>query len=166
QIAPQLIARHPEVRFLFVGDGILREEMERTIASMGLTDHFCFTGLVPPHEVANYLQAMDIVVHTSLREGLPRVLPQALLSKKPIVTFNLDGAPEVCHHEETGLLVEPESTEELLAAICRLIEEPLLGHQLAERGYELCLPMFDHKEMTRQVRAVYERVLGTTDEHG
>ncbi|QDU78569.1 Putative teichuronic acid biosynthesis glycosyltransferase TuaC [Polystyrenella longa] len=165
QIAPELIQRHPNVRFLFVGDGVLREQMQQMIASRGLTDHFHFTGLVPPHEVPHYLQAMDIVVHTSLREGLPRVLPQALLSKKPIIAFNLDGSPEVCRHEETGLLVEPESTSGLLEAITRLIETPALGQQLAERGYELCLPMFDHEEMTRQVRQVYERVLGTTEGH-
>ena len=158
-IAPRLIKHHPRVQFLFVGDGILRTQMEETIARMGLANHFHFTGLVPPHTVPHYLQAMDIVVHASLREGLPRVLPQALLSKKPIVAFDLDGSPEVCRHEETGLLVEPESTDGLLAAIGRLIDNPAWGADLAQRGYELCLPMFDHEEMTRRVRGVYERIL-------
>ncbi|MEZ6049591.1 MAG: glycosyltransferase family 4 protein [Planctomycetaceae bacterium] len=159
KIAPELIGKHPNVHFLFVGDGNLRSTLEQQISQLGLSSHFHFTGLVEPAAVADYLQAMDIVVHTSLREGLPRVLPQALLCRKPIVAFNLDGAPEVCRHEETGLLVEPEDQTGLLNALCRMIEEPELASRLAQQGYEFCLPLFDHEEMTRQIRQVYQRIL-------
>jgi glycosyltransferase involved in cell wall biosynthesis len=75
-----------------VGDGILREAFERDIAAAGLTGRFVFTGLVPPRQVPELLGAMDIVVHASLREGLARVLPQALIAGKPIVTYDVDGA--------------------------------------------------------------------------
>ncbi|MCE5268233.1 MAG: glycosyltransferase, partial [Planctomycetaceae bacterium] len=73
------------VRFLFVGDGIFRQRLQQQIAAAGLNDHFQFTGLVPPERIPELIAAMDIVVHASLREGLARVLPQALISGRPAV---------------------------------------------------------------------------------
>ena len=57
------------VRFLFVGDGVLRGRLERQIAAAGLSDYFQFTGLVPPERIPELIAAMDVVVHASLREG-------------------------------------------------------------------------------------------------
>jgi len=62
------------------------------------------------------ISAMDLAVHASLREGLARVLVQALLCEKPVVTYDLDGAPEVIVDGETGRLVPAESVDELAAA--------------------------------------------------
>src|SRR5262245_15446860 len=93
--ARTIVARHPHVRFLFVGDGLLRESLRAEIASVGLATHFVFTGLVPPERVPELIAAMDIVVHASLREGLARVLPQALIAGKPVVSYDIDGAREV-----------------------------------------------------------------------
>jgi glycosyltransferase involved in cell wall biosynthesis len=77
EAAPAVVAALPQARFLLVGDGLLREHYQRRIAELGLTSHFRFTGLVAPDDVPDYLHAMDVVVHTSDWEGLPRVLPQA-----------------------------------------------------------------------------------------
>ena len=62
-------------------------------------------GRVQPETVPEYIQAMDVVVHTSLREGIARVLPQAGAVGKPVVTFDLDGAPEVIRDGVSGYLV-------------------------------------------------------------
>ena len=67
--ARSIVDRQPNVRFLFVGSGILRQSLEEQIATAGLTDHFQFAGLVPREEIPAMISAMDIVVHTSLREG-------------------------------------------------------------------------------------------------
>ena len=85
----------PDVHFLIVGDGTLREWMDEQIAEAGLTDYFHFAGLVPPDEVYRYIALMDILAHLSLREGLPRCIVQALASGKPALGFRLDGTPEV-----------------------------------------------------------------------
>ena len=100
------MASRPQARFLFVGDGILRP-LERQIAAAGLQDHIRFAGLIPPERIPDYLGAMDIVVHASLREGLARVLPQALIAGKPVVSFDVDGAREVVLPGVTGFLVRP-----------------------------------------------------------
>ena len=72
EAAAQVIERCPHVRFLFVGDGILRPQLEEQIARAGLSDYFRFTGLVDPMRIAPLIGAMDILVHASLREGLAR----------------------------------------------------------------------------------------------
>ena len=69
--------------------------------------NFIFTGLVPPAEVPRYVGIMDALAHLSLREGLPRALPQALAAAKPVVAYDCDGAGEVCLEDETGFLVRP-----------------------------------------------------------
>ncbi len=77
------------------------------IAAAGLAEHFQFTGLVPPERIPELIAAMDIVVHASLREGLARVLPQALIAGKPVVSYDVDGAREVVLPGETGYLLPP-----------------------------------------------------------
>ncbi|MCA9064893.1 MAG: glycosyltransferase, partial [Planctomycetaceae bacterium] len=65
EAAPKIVQAVPEVRFLLVGDGILRDRFEARIHQLGLRDHFRFTGLVPPDQVSSFVHAMDIVAHTS-----------------------------------------------------------------------------------------------------
>ena len=89
--AAEVVPANPNVRFLFIGDGLLREPLQRQIDAAGLTAHFRFTGLVPPGRIPEYLGAMDILVHASLREGLARALPQALIAGKPVVSYDVDG---------------------------------------------------------------------------
>lgn len=159
EAAPQIVKHVPNVRFLFVGDGILKQQFQHRIAELGLTDNFIFAGLVPPDQVANYIHAMDIVAHTSVWEGLARVLPQALICGKPVVSYDIDGAPEVCIANETGFLVPPRAIDELAAAITRLAVAPRLRTQLGTTGRERFAPQFRHQFMTEQIRKVYARVL-------
>jgi glycosyltransferase involved in cell wall biosynthesis len=158
--AEQVVTRDPRVRFLLVGDGILRGELAADIARRGLSDKFHFAGLVPPTEIPAYLSAMDMLAHTSLREGLARTLPQALLAGKPAISFDIDGAREVVRPGETGYLLPPESIEPLADAIVALAADPALRDRLGSAGRARCIERFDHRHMTREIRRVYERVLG------
>lgn len=157
--AQRIAADHPTVKFLLVGDGLLREELQRQIEKAQLGERFRFAGLVAPEEIPDYLSAMDIVVHASLREGLARVLPQALLAGKPVVSYDIDGAREVVLPGQTGYLLPPQSVEPLAAAVGELAESPALRERLGAAGRELCSQRFRHETMTAQIRALYERVL-------
>ena len=70
--APGLCGKFPDLRFLWIGDGLLRGEFEKRIAAMGLKDRFILTGLVPPAKVPELTHAMDILVHPSRRGGAGR----------------------------------------------------------------------------------------------
>jgi glycosyltransferase involved in cell wall biosynthesis len=148
----------PNVYFLLVGDGILRPQIEAQIRAGDLFDWFGFTGLVPPGRIPNILAAADIVVHTSYREGLARVLPQALLAGRPVISYDVDGAREVVRDGVTGYLVAPGDTRTLAARIARLSNSPDERAAFAAAGRDECRTRFDHHEMTRQIRALYERL--------
>ena len=156
--ARQACAGNPRLKFLLVGDGILRPKIEEQIAAAGLADRFQFTGLVPPSRIPELLASTDLVVHTSYREGLARVLPQSLLAGRPVVSYDIDGAREVVHDAVTGYLVAPGDVATLAARIEQLAASPALRDELAFTGREQCRTRFDHHEMTRQIRALYERL--------
>lgn len=157
--ARQVVAAQPNVRFLFVGDGILSEHIRAQIARANLDAYFQFTGLVSPERIPALIGAMDIVVHASLREGLARALPQALIAGKPVISYDVDGAREVVISGETGLLVAPASVDELAAGICRLAADRTLREKLGGQGRDRFTDQFRHEHMSRQLRALYQRIL-------
>ena len=157
--ASEIVKANPAVHFLLVGDGILRKQIETQIERAGLSEHFHFTGLVPPSQIPRYLGAMDILAHTSLREGLARALPQALLAGRPVVSFDIDGAKEVCISDETGYLIEPRDIAALETAILKLAESKSLREELGNRGQRMCETMYPHQNMTNQIRTLYEHLL-------
>ncbi len=158
--AKAVIERCPNVRFLFVGDGSLRQQFEAELTANGLRDFFVFAGLVPPSQVAELVHAMNIVVHTSVWEGLARVLPQGLIAGKPVVSYDTDGAKEVVIPNETGYLLPSQSIDELSNALCELATDPALRHRLGATGRARFREQFRHQFMTQRIREVYAEVLG------
>jgi glycosyltransferase involved in cell wall biosynthesis len=159
--AEQAVRSQPNLRFLLVGDGILGDAIREQVRRAGLSDHFQFTGLVPPERIPALLGATDVVVHTSLREGLARVLPQALIAGKPVISYDVDGAREVVITNQTGVLLPPESVAELSAALVRLAADSALRARLGAEGRKRFTEQFRHEHMSRQLRKLYERVLAT-----
>src|SRR6185312_9133559 len=152
EAAREVIERHPQARFLFVGDGVLRESLERQIADAKLGEYFQFAGLVPPEQIPEMISAMDVVVHASLREGLARVLPQALVAGKPAVSYDVDGAREVVVQAKTGFLVPPRNVGILEIALSALAEDPVLREHLGAEGRRRFTDRFRHETMTAQIR--------------
>jgi glycosyltransferase involved in cell wall biosynthesis len=150
-----VVPRNPRVRFLFIGDGVLRETLDRDIAAAGLADHFRFTGLVPPQSVPELLAATDIVVHASLREGLARVLPQGMIGGKPVVSYDIDGAREVVITGETGVLLPPRDVSGMATALLELAADPELRRRLGETGRSRWTEQFRHETMTARLREIY-----------
>lgn len=159
QAAPAIVDQFPDVRFLLVGDGILREEFEKRIQDMGLTANFVFAGLIPPAEVPRYTALMDVLVHLSLREGLPRTVVQALASGKPAIGFELDGTPEVILDDQTGFLCPPENAERVAQATIELLRNPHKAKAMGQKGREMVAKRFDWHQMVEQLEAAYYRLL-------
>ncbi|OYP30373.1 glycosyltransferase family 4 protein [Rhodopirellula sp. MGV] len=157
--AAEVVKVCPEVRFMLVGDGILREELQRQIDQLGLEEHFIFTGLVSPETVPELIGAMDVLVHTSLREGLARALPQALIAGKPAVSFDIDGAREVVISDQTGYLIPPRDCQALADALIRLGADAELRQRMGREGQRRFTERFRHQSMTNQIRQIYQEVL-------
>jgi glycosyltransferase involved in cell wall biosynthesis len=163
--APAVLKANPKVRFVWIGDGILRERLIAELERLRIRDHFVLTGLVPPDRIPELLSAVDAVIHTSLREGLARVLPQALLVGRPVISYDVDGAREVVL-PETGVLLRPRDLEGLTAAVIRLAADPSLRDRLGCEGRHRFADQFHHETMTRSLRLLYERLLAQPHSRG
>lgn len=161
--APGVLRSDPRVRFVFIGDGIWRDRLSAEAERLGVRHAVHFTGLVSPDRIPELLGALDAVVHPSLREGLARVLPQALLVGRPVISYDVDGAREVVL-PETGILLPPRSIESLGAAILRLAADPGLRESMGREGRARFAHRFRHETMTEQLRSLYERILDRRDQ--
>src|SRR6266567_4909754 len=160
-VAPQLVKRCPQMKFLLVGDGEWRGRFEMRARALGLSQHFVFAGLVPPNEVARYAGIMDCLVHLSRREGLPRALPQALAAARPVVSYDCDGAKEVCLENETGFLLAPGDLNGLSDRLLRLANNPGLRRRLGEHGQRFVQERFSAERMIRDLQELYLRLRPT-----
>jgi glycosyltransferase involved in cell wall biosynthesis len=157
-VAPELVRACPQLKFLIVGDGEWRGRLEAMTRAAGVQKHFVFAGLVPPSQVPALVGVMDILVHLSVREGLPRALPQALAAGKPVVAFDCDGAREVCLDNETGFLIRPGHDARLKESILQLAESPTLRTRLGERGCEFVQQNFSVEKMVATLAELYHRL--------
>ncbi|MFI5357721.1 MAG: glycosyltransferase family 4 protein [Opitutales bacterium] len=157
--APELCRRLPNLRFLWVGDGLLRPAFERRIHEMGLQDRFLLTGLVPPSRIPELTQAMDILVHPSRREGLARALPQGQLAGCPVVAYDVDGNREGFVDGATGFLIPPFDAAKLSAQLAVLTEEQSLRRRMGDAGREFAARRFSARAMVDGLEKVYAEVL-------
>jgi glycosyltransferase involved in cell wall biosynthesis len=155
--AKTLAKKYENVMWLFVGNGNLSDKFQRQVNELGLADRIKFTGLLPPSWIPLAIQSSDILVHCSLREGLARTLPQAMLCGKPAISFDVDGAREVVN-ENTGRLIEPKNVEKLTQACAELIEDADLRKRLGENGRESVKRKFAPEQMVNTVEKVYQKL--------
>jgi len=160
--ARDLARRFDNCYWLFVGDGNLADRYKRQIEELGLSDRFRFTGLMPPDQIPLAIQSSDILVHCSLREGLARTLPQAMLCARPAISFDVDGAREVVN-DNTGRLIEPKNVEQLTEACAELIQDPALRERLGQAGQTSVKTKFAPDTMVDTIEAVYRSLLSRQD---
>lgn len=159
RIAPELLRENPGLYLLLVGNGPMHADLKRLAEQGGFADRVIFAGLVPPDQVWRYLAEMDILVHLSLREGLPRAAVQALASGKPVVAYPLDGTPEVVLDGKTGRLVPPGDENAILGALRSLLAEPGLRAAMGNAGRELVRGKFSWQLMSDTLIQAYRALL-------
>jgi glycosyltransferase involved in cell wall biosynthesis len=154
-IAPEFIRTFPNAKFLIIGGGPWEERFRTMARASGFENHFVFTGLVPPSQVPALTGIMDILVHLSLREGLPRALPQALAASKPVVAYDCDGAKEVCLEKKTGFLIPPRDLSLLKRQLEVLATQPELRAQFGKAGQNFVRENFAVEKMVEEIYRLY-----------
>lgn len=117
----KVLKKKQNVKLVLIGDGDYKNVLIDLINEKKLNDKIIFTGLIWPNEIPSIISILDVVVHTSLLEGLPRVFVQSMLMGKPVISFDLDGASEVIENGKNGYLVEPKNVDMLADKILDLI---------------------------------------------
>lgn len=154
--AAQVAEQHPQAWFMMVGDGPLRGEVEKLAQEVGIADRLVLTGL--RRDVPELMAAFDLFALSSLWEGLPRVIPQAMATGLPVVATACDGSAEAVEDGVTGFLVPPGEPAVLAQRLGQLLAEPDLASQMGEMGLARA-PEFDVQRMVAQIDALYRELL-------
>jgi glycosyltransferase involved in cell wall biosynthesis len=117
EAARLLLANRPDVRLKFVGDGPLRPRIEELAAAWNIADRLTLVGEVPHDQIAQHMRQADVLCLSSVREGYPNVLLEALACGLPIVATNVGGVPEIVTDENVGILVPTGQPRELAQAL-------------------------------------------------
>jgi L-malate glycosyltransferase len=158
--AAHLVVREvPDARFIILGEGELREQLERQVREHQLEKHVLLPGFRT--DVLGCLKSFDLFVMSSVTEGLGTSLLDAMACSKAIVATQAGGMPEVVDEGRTGFLVAPRDHHAMARAIIRLLTEEPLRRQMGEAGFARVRERFTFERMVVETAAVYERVAGT-----
>ena len=148
-----LQVRYPNVRFIIVGDGPLRAEVEKA-TRLFATGRFLLVGTRT--DVPELLALFDVLVVPSEWEGCPLVILEAMAVAKPVVAFDVDGVLDAIVHDETGLLVPHHNSRAFAFAIARLLDDAALRSRMGASGRKRVEQIFDVSKMTRKFESLYE----------
>ena len=160
EAAKRVIAERPDARFVIVGDGPQREALIRQRDDLGLTDRVIFTGYRA--DIPRLMAGFDAYVQSSLWEGLPIVLLEALSVGKPIVATRVGGNPEVVEHEVNGLLVPPGDSAALASALLRVIADERFRAAAARQNQEKFVAQFSADAMLDAHVKLYATLLAAS----
>lgn len=148
----------PDCRFVIVGDGPLRERLERRAHELDLCDRTQFLGF--REDATAIMSLLDVLVVPSLSEGTPLVVLEAMMAGIPIVASCVGGIPQQIRHCHEGLLVPSRDPHALAQACLALLNAPGLAQRLALEAQQRSIQEFDHGTMVDRIEGVYHRVLG------
>jgi len=155
--AARVLRDIPDARFLIVGDGELREALERQVRDLGLERRVLLTGFRP--DAIGLIKSLDVFALSSVTEGLGSVLLEAMASGRAIVGTRAGGIPEVIRDGKTGLLVAPSDETGLAKAIARLLRDPTLRDRLGASARTVVEHDFSVDALVRGTQRVYEKHL-------
>jgi glycosyltransferase involved in cell wall biosynthesis len=155
--APAVVKEFPQTRFVFAGDGEQKAEFERQAAALGLKENFLFLGR--RSDIPDILGCCDIAVLPSKAEGLPNAVLEYLAAGLPTVVSSVGGNTEIIQDGVTGLIVPPQDSKTLGAALLRLLCDPELARRLAENGHEYVRQNFSFEKLISDVDALYTELL-------
>jgi glycosyltransferase involved in cell wall biosynthesis len=152
RIAKELCRRRDDLYFVIVGEGELRAELEEFIKEQEMTDKILLMGL--RLDVNVLLRVFDVLLLTSLWEGLPRVLPEAMYCGVPIVSNAIDGVKEIISDEINGILIKPLDINGACDSIEKLLKDEDLRNRIIENGKESSLE-YSAQKMLHETQNLY-----------
>ena len=146
--------KFPRANFLIVGDGCLRARLEKLSQNLELGENLVFPGW--RHDIPEMLAAMEIFVLSSLWEGMPIAVLEAMAAGLPVVATAIDGTQEIVIDRETGFLVTPGDERILAQAITDLLEDENLGRKMGRKGQQLLSSgPFEPQRMIGDISSLY-----------
>jgi glycosyltransferase involved in cell wall biosynthesis len=155
--AARIARGNVDARFLVVGDGTLRAEMERHAATLGIRDRVVFTGW--RRDLDRIYPDVDVLVVSSDNEGTPVSAIEAMASACPVVATRVGGLPDLVDHGVTGLLVPPRDPDALGGAVLELLRDRDRARRMGQAGRERARERFTLDRLVGDVEALYDELL-------
>jgi len=157
QAAERILDQSANVKFLIVGEGYYRNKLEQQVEHFKLSDSIKFLGY--RSDIAKIISIFDVFLLTSLWEGLPRVLVQAALLGKPIVTFDVEGAREVVENGVNGFIVPLRDSESLAQKLLVFVRNLEMAKDMGHRGKQIIGNRWAAVTMIEKTKQVYEDLI-------
>ena len=160
EVAPFLLKEVKNIKFLIIGDGILKKAFKEKVNNLGVTDHFIFTGMVNYKEITNYINIADICVlpKRRLKSGYsPIKLYEYMACGKPVIASRVEGL-EFIEEEGIGRLVEPEDVMRFQEELLDLIKNPEKGMMMGNKGLLIAREKFDWELKSALIEKVLEEL--------
>jgi len=157
QAIDRLVKSGRDVSLWIAGDGGERESLQQLIDKLALTNRVRLLGHV--RDIKTFFQALDVFVLSSLREGLPNVVLEAMAMEVPVVATRVAGVPSLVSHGETGLLIEPNSVDAIVAGIESLLQNSASGERFARAARANVERSYSFKVRMQKIAAIYDEVL-------
>ena len=156
QAAAAVVARQPDVHFVIVGAGEEAETLQQQAIAAGIAGHIHLLGA--REDVEELFACMELFVSSSLWEGLPTVLLEAMAAGVPVIATRVSGTIELVENGITGVLVAPGDPQQLATAILAALVQPASGQAMAARAREFVFARFDIAAVARQHEAIYQEL--------
>lgn len=156
--AQKVVAELPDVRFLIVGDGVLRQELAAHVANLGIADKVVFAG--KRDDIPDLLSVMDVFVLPSLLEGHPMALLEAMAARRAVIATSVGEVPRIIANAEQGIVIPPGDRRAIARAIMELLQDDRLRHRIAENAHARITQHYSARGMARAYERVYRSLVG------
>ena len=159
EAAKKIVKEHAQTKFLIVGEGPLKNQLQNKLASGNLLGNFRFLGKIKEDQLSALYNCADVFALPSIQEGQGIVLLEAESSGVPVVAFDVGGVVEAVRNGETGYLAKLRDTEELADVIIRLLSDGALREKMGSEGRRFVMENFTWDLCTQRMLKVYHEAL-------
>lgn len=156
QAIPDVIKKHPEARFLLIGSGEDERRLRKMVAELNISEYIYFTGF--RNDIQNVMAQLDLIVLSSLWEGLPLTPIEAFSVNKTIVATAVDGTVEIVENGKSGFLITPKNTKQISDKIIWFIEHPEEQREMELAAKERFISEFSFENLSNGYIKCYKRL--------
>jgi Glycosyltransferase len=150
----KIVKKYSNVKYLIVGEGPLRSELESLVKDLGLENIIEFTGAATQKEIVGFYEKSHIFILPSISEGLPVVLMEAQAMGLPVIASNVGGVSEIVADGKSGFLVPPKDVDSLTNKIKFLLQNKVMWKKMGEMGQKIIQNGFNIKRLSRELECI------------
>ncbi len=155
--AKRVVSSFPNAKFLIVGDGELREKLENLASRLGIKKNVIFCGF--RRDLPKIYADLDIVALTSLNEGLPVAVIEAMTSQTPVIAYEVGGVKDLIEPNVNGILLPCGEIDGLANSIIYLLKNPKERRKLGQKGQEKVYPKLHYKRLVQDFEKFYSELM-------